>query len=133
MTLDGVFELVEGNLSSERQKDISDIGRRFEGDISDGGWSSRTAKAICLLEFVRDLPRTPANIAAMLRAPPASTPKEKPKKETATTRRSGAAQQIAMPRVPLIHPLPCIEHVAEPLSDFPTTVVEFSARIFCSS
>jgi len=66
VTLDGVFELVEGNLSSERQKDISDIGRRFEGDVADGGWSARTAKAICLLEFVRDLPRTPANIAAML-------------------------------------------------------------------
>src|SRR5260370_32827045 len=66
VTLDGVFELVEGNLSSERQKDISDIGRRFADDIADGGWSARTAKAICLLEFVRDLPRTPANIAAML-------------------------------------------------------------------
>ena len=66
VTLDKVFELVEGNLSSERQKDISDITERFRGDSADQGWAARTAKAICLLEFVRDLPRTPANIAAML-------------------------------------------------------------------
>jgi len=66
VTLDAVFELVEGNLSSEKQKDISDISHRFADNLADGGWSARTAKAICLLEFVRDLPRTTANIAAML-------------------------------------------------------------------
>ena len=66
VTLDKVFELVEGNLSSEKRADISDIGQRFKGDPQDGGWALRVAKVICLLEFIRDLPRTEANIAACL-------------------------------------------------------------------
>ena len=66
VTLDKVFELVEGNLSSEKRADISEIGLRFKDDPKDTGWSSRVAKAICLLEFIRDLPRTEANIAACL-------------------------------------------------------------------
>ena len=63
VTLDLIYELVEGNLSSERQKDISDITQRWPND---GGGAARVAKVICLLEFVRDLPRTEANIAALL-------------------------------------------------------------------
>ena len=66
VTLDKVFELVEGNLSSEKRKDIDDIAARFKGDREDAGWSVRVAKAVCLLEFVAHLPRTPANIAAVL-------------------------------------------------------------------
>jgi len=66
VSLDLIFELVEGNLSSEKQKDVSDIAERFKGDPRDGGWAARVAKAICLLELVRDLPRTEANIAALL-------------------------------------------------------------------
>jgi hypothetical protein len=66
VTLDRIYELVEGNLSTEKQKDISDIAERFGSDPSDAGWASRTAKAITLLEFVRDLPRTLANLAAVL-------------------------------------------------------------------
>lgn len=66
VTLDKIYELVEANLSSERQKDISDIQDRFANDPEDHGWAVRVAKAVCLLEFVRDLPRTPANIAALL-------------------------------------------------------------------
>ena len=66
VTLDKVYELVEGNVSTEKRKDISDIADRFKGDSEDGGWALRVAKAVCLLEFVRDLPRTPANIAALL-------------------------------------------------------------------
>ena len=62
VTLDKTFELVEGNLSSERQKDISDISSRFPGNL----WPARVAKAVTLLEFVRDLPRTEANISALL-------------------------------------------------------------------
>jgi len=65
-TLDKIFELVEGNLSTERQKDISDITQRFKDDPEDRGMAARVAKTICLLEFVRDLPRTEANIAACL-------------------------------------------------------------------
>lgn len=68
VTLDKIFELVEANLSSEKQKDISDIQQRFPAALGTSGasWETRVAKAICLLEFVRDLPRTEANIAACL-------------------------------------------------------------------
>ena len=65
VTLDKVYELVEGNLSSEKQRDIHDIGQRIK-DPEDGGWSVRVAKVVCLLEFVRDLPRTEKNLAALL-------------------------------------------------------------------
>src|SRR5213596_1805319 len=84
VTLDKIFELVEGNLSSEKQKDISDIRLRFAPPSRVSGpssvatdnrqpttdnlptWEERVAKTICLLEFVRDLPRTEANITACL-------------------------------------------------------------------
>jgi hypothetical protein len=66
VTLDKIFELVEGNLSSEKQKDISDITEQFRTDPKDSGMASRVAKTIALLEFVRDVPRTEANIAACL-------------------------------------------------------------------
>ena len=66
VTLDKVYELVEGNLSSEKRSDIHDIGERFKDDPEDQGWALRVAKVVCLLEFLRDLPRTEANIAAFL-------------------------------------------------------------------
>jgi hypothetical protein len=66
VTLDKIFELVEGNLSSEKQKDISDITERYLTDSEDHGMAARVAKTIALLEFVRDVPRTEANIAACL-------------------------------------------------------------------
>jgi len=66
VTLDKIFELVEGNLSAEKRKDISDITERFKNDPEDSGMATRVAKTICLLEFVRDLPRTDVNIAACL-------------------------------------------------------------------
>ena len=66
VTLDAIYELVEGNLSTEKQKDISDIVDRFQDDATDNGMTARVAKALALLEFVRDLPRTEANIAACL-------------------------------------------------------------------
>ena len=66
VTLDKVFELVEGNLSNEKRTDIHQIAERFKGDADDHGWALRVAKAICLLEFIRDLPRTEANLAAVL-------------------------------------------------------------------
>jgi hypothetical protein len=66
VTLDKVFELVEGNLSNERRTDIHEISERFKSDAADKGWALRVAKVICLLEFVRDLPRTEPNIAAFL-------------------------------------------------------------------
>ncbi len=66
VTLDKVFELVEGNLSNEKRTDIHQIAERFKDDPEDQGWALRVAKAICLLEFIRDLPRTEANLAAVL-------------------------------------------------------------------
>jgi hypothetical protein len=66
VTLDKVFELVNGNLSNEKRTDIHQIAERFKNDPEDHGWALRVAKAICLLEFIRDLPRTEANLAAVL-------------------------------------------------------------------
>jgi len=50
VTLDKVFELVEGNLSNEKRTDIYQIAERFKNDSEDHGWALRVAKAICLLE-----------------------------------------------------------------------------------
>jgi hypothetical protein len=66
VTLDKIFDLVEGNLPTEKQKDVNDIRERFKNDADDHGMTARVAKVLCLLEFVRDLPRTEANIAACL-------------------------------------------------------------------
>lgn len=66
VTLDKVFELVEGNLSNEKRTDIHEIFERFKDDPEDGGWALRVAKVVCLLEFIRDLPRTEKNINAFL-------------------------------------------------------------------
>ncbi|MCP4549289.1 MAG: BREX system P-loop protein BrxC [bacterium] len=62
VSLDRIFDLIEGNLSSEKQKDITDIAQRWP----QSPWTARTAKAIALLEYVRDLPRTNENLAALL-------------------------------------------------------------------
>jgi hypothetical protein len=62
VTLDRIFDLVEGNLPSERQRDINNI----QNLAGDDPWPVRTAKAIALLEYVRGLPRTEQNLAALL-------------------------------------------------------------------
>ncbi|MCL4487040.1 MAG: BREX system P-loop protein BrxC [Chloroflexi bacterium] len=62
VTLDRIYELVEGNLSSETRRDIGVITSNLAGDP----WCARVAKVVALLEFVRDLPRTETNIAALL-------------------------------------------------------------------
>jgi hypothetical protein len=66
VTVDKIYELVEGNLPSEKQKDILDIRQRFDKHRDNPGLAARVAQVICLLEFVRDLPRTPKNIAGLL-------------------------------------------------------------------
>jgi hypothetical protein len=66
VTLDKVYELVETNLSQEKKYDIHEIGQRFKNEPEEARWALRVAKVICLLEFLRDLPRTEANIAAFL-------------------------------------------------------------------
>ncbi len=62
VTFDKVYDLIKDNLSSEKQRDILSIEKRF----TDASLVIKVAKAICLLEFVKDLPRTPKNIAAVL-------------------------------------------------------------------
>lgn len=62
VSLDRIFDLIEGNLSTEKRTDITNIMQRWPDDP----WPARTAKAIALLEYVRDLPRTEANLAALL-------------------------------------------------------------------
>lgn len=62
VTLDQVYDLLEGNISYEKKKDIADIAKTFGGNPM----IPKVAKAICLLQFVRNLPRTPENIAAVL-------------------------------------------------------------------
>lgn len=66
VTLDLVYDLVDVNLTSERRKDIADVVQRFQNLPEDKGWAARVAKSLCLLEFIKDLPRTPSNIAAVL-------------------------------------------------------------------
>ncbi len=67
VSIDKIYELVEGNIPSEKQKDILDIRQRFDDDQANAGMASRVAKAVCLMEFAkRDLPRTTKNIAALL-------------------------------------------------------------------
>ncbi|MGA7410303.1 MAG: hypothetical protein WBW33_07445, partial [Bryobacteraceae bacterium] len=67
VSIDKIYELVEGNTPWERQKDILDIIQRFDEDKDYPGLASRVAKAICLMEFVQTgLPRTTSNIARLL-------------------------------------------------------------------
>ena len=64
--LDMIYELIEGNLTSEKLIDLNEIMKRYVEDKNLAIWAPKVAKAVCLLEFVRDLPRTPKNIAAFL-------------------------------------------------------------------
>jgi len=66
VSLDLIYELVESNISTEKQMDINQISQLYKNDEKVGEWPIRVAKAICLLEFIKDLPRTEHNIAAVL-------------------------------------------------------------------
>ncbi len=67
VSIDKIYDLVEGNIPWEKQKDILDIRHRFDNDVDYPGIASRVAKAICLMELAgTDLPRTTKNIAALL-------------------------------------------------------------------
>lgn len=66
VTLDKLYELIEGLLGSTRRKDIEDISERFRNVPEDQGWAARVGKVIALTEHVAGLPRTAANIAALL-------------------------------------------------------------------
>ena len=62
VAMDDIYELVEGSLQ-ERRSDIAQIAEKFSDD---GVWALRVAKTITLLEFVREVPRTTRNIAAVM-------------------------------------------------------------------
>ena len=59
--VDQVYDLVSGNISSEVRGKIDDIGKKV-----DHPFAQSVAKAICLLQYVRSIHRTPENLAAAL-------------------------------------------------------------------
>lgn len=59
--VDQVYDLVSGNIASELRGKIDDIGKKVDHPLAQA-----VAKAICLLQYVRSIHRTPENIAATL-------------------------------------------------------------------
>jgi hypothetical protein len=69
VSVDKIYELVEGSIPPEKQRSVRHIADRFDDKVRPGMevLALRVAKAICLMEFVKtDLPRTAKNIAALL-------------------------------------------------------------------
>ena len=62
VTLDLIYELLEGLISNERKHDVREIEEHFGKDAM----ATRVAKALALLEFVKDVPRSEGNLAAVL-------------------------------------------------------------------
>jgi len=62
VTLDMLYDLVEGNVGFERRHDINEIVDQY----AETPLVAKVAKAICLLQFVRGVSRTPENLAAVL-------------------------------------------------------------------
>ena len=58
---DQVYDLVSGNIGSEVRGKIDDIGKKVDHALAQS-----VAKAICLLQYVRSIHRTPENLAAAL-------------------------------------------------------------------
>ena len=59
--VDQVYDLVSGNIGSEVRGKIDDIGKKVDHALAQS-----VAKAICLLQYVRSIHRTPENLAAAL-------------------------------------------------------------------
>ena len=59
--VDQVYDLVSGNIASEVRGKIADIGKKVDHPLAQA-----VAKAICLLQYVRSIHRTPENLAAAL-------------------------------------------------------------------
>ena len=59
--VDQVYDLVSGNIGSEVRGKIDDIGKKVDHTLAQS-----VAKAICLLQYVRSIHRTPENLAAAL-------------------------------------------------------------------
>lgn len=60
-TIDQIYDLVSGNISSEIRGKIQDIATKVSHPMA-----QKVAKAICLLQFVKSIHRTAENIAASL-------------------------------------------------------------------
>ncbi len=66
VSLDKIYDLLEGSIPLEKQHDVFVTGERCEHK-NHPGMAARVAKVICLMQFVKaDLPRTTKNIAALL-------------------------------------------------------------------
>ncbi|MCK6527600.1 BREX system P-loop protein BrxC [Myxococcota bacterium] len=61
VTLDRVYDLVSGNVSSDVRRKIDDIGREVPHPRAQA-----VAKAVCLLQYEQRIPRTAENVAATL-------------------------------------------------------------------
>ena len=59
--VDQVYDLVSGNIASEVRGKIDDIGKKVDHPLA-----QPVAKAICLLQYVRSIHRTPTNLGAAL-------------------------------------------------------------------
>ncbi|MEZ5065896.1 MAG: BREX system P-loop protein BrxC [bacterium] len=59
--VDQVYDLVSGNIASEVRGKVDDIGKKVDHPLA-----QPVAKAICLLQYVRSIHRTPENLAAAL-------------------------------------------------------------------
>jgi hypothetical protein len=59
--VDQMYDLVSGNIGSEIRGKIDDIGKKVDHPLAEP-----VAKAICLLQYVRSIHRTPENLAAAL-------------------------------------------------------------------
>lgn len=59
--IDQIYDLVSGNIPSELRGKISDIDKQVDHPLA-----TQVAKAICLLQFVKNIHRTAENIAACL-------------------------------------------------------------------
>jgi hypothetical protein len=67
VSIDKIYDLMEGNIPPEKQRDVLDISQHFDDDENYPGMAPRVAKAVCLMEFAgTNLPRTTKNIAALL-------------------------------------------------------------------
>ena len=62
VTLDLIYELLEGLISNERKHDVREIEEHFGTRTM----ASKVAKTLALLEFVKDVPRSEGNLAAVL-------------------------------------------------------------------
>lgn len=59
--IDQIYDLVSGNIGSEIRGKIDEIGKKVDHPLAQA-----VAKAVCLLQYVRSIHRTPENIAAAL-------------------------------------------------------------------